>query len=300
MGSVILSRSILLTWLPPEKPNGVIALYTIKRNGDVVDSVPGSVLSFNDTGLTPDTVYMYQIESENVAGSTVSESVSFKTLEGEPEGVDAPTLTVINSTSLKAEWVPPNVTNGAIASYNLVLVAVDNAVLESAITQFSGLAFMYVVTGLTPFSVNTFVLEVCTSQKCGSSEEVSATTAEAIPESQAPPTLMTINSTAIEISWSEPSQPNGVIVKYEIFQRNSPFSGNGFSVGNVSGDVLSFTVGDLQPFADYEFSVSSFTSIGGVQSDWTRVTTQEAGTQLLKQLSFIGCMMEFFSPQTIA
>ena len=147
---------------------------------------------------------------------------------------------------------------------------------------------MAVVSGLTPFSVNTFVLQVCTSQECGSSGEVSVTTAEAPPGSQSPPSVVAINSTAVSVSWEVPSQPNGVIVKYEIFQRSSPFSGSGVSVKNVSEDTLSFVVGRLQSFTYYEFSVAAFTGAGGTQSEWKRVLTDEAG------MSCLACNWSFF------
>ncbi len=221
---------------------------------------------------------MYQVESENIAGSTLSEDIVIMTLEGAPEEVNPPSLTVINSTSLRADWISPNITNGVIINYNLLLVSVNNVQLESSVIIFNGLAFSYIVTGLTPFTVNTFVLEACTKEKCGISIETSGTTTEAVPEFQPSPSLTVISSTTIAVNWIEPTQPNGVIVKYEIYIRSSPFSGDGVSIGNVSDDTLSFNVNNLQPFVEYEFSVASFTSAGGKRSEWTRETTEEAGT----------------------
>lgn len=273
----VLARSIVFTWLPPEKPNGVISLYSIRRNGVLIDSVPGSVLTFNDTGLVPNTSYQYTVEPENIAGSVISDPVFISTLEGAPEQVNAPELSVISSTSIRADWTQPGIPNGIVVNYNLILISVGGVLLDSPITKFSGLALSYVVMELTPFAVHVFQLEACTSQACGSSAEASVTTSESVPSYQPPPTLSSINSTTINISWIEPPKPNGVLVRYEIRQRSSPFSGNGVLIENVSSNVLSVIVTDLQPFTEYEFSVSSFTIIGGTQSNWTRENTLEIG-----------------------
>ena len=283
--STVLSNSIVIRWQPPAKPNGVIAFYTIIRDNAIIDSIHGAILFYNDTGLTPNTDYVYQIESNNIVGESTSTGVTITTLEGAPEQVSHPLLTVVSPTSIKADWIAPNVTNGIITNYNLVLVAVNDVVLESSITHFSGLAFTYTVAGLTPFTDNTFLLEACTSQKCGSSEQVTIRTEEDVPESQTPPTLTTINSSAIQVTWTEPMQPNGIIVKYELLQRGFPFTDNGMSIANISNNILSFTVVNLQSFTDYEFSVSSFTTVGGKQSDWTRGKTGESGELILNCFS---------------
>ncbi len=275
--STVLSKSIVIRWQPPAKPNGVIALYTIIRDNAVIDSIPGTILFYNDTGLTPNTDYVYQIESENIAGTSTSNGVTITTLEGAPEQVNPPLLSVVSPTSIKADWIVPNITNGVVTTYNLLLVAVNDIILESSVTHFTGLAFTFTVTGLAPFTDNTFLLEACTSQKCGSSEQVSIRTEEDVPESQTPPTLTIINSSAIQVTWIEPMQPNGVIVKYELLQRVFPFADIGMSIANISNNILSFAVRNLQSFTDYEFSVSSFTSVGGKQSDWTRGKTGESG-----------------------
>ena len=162
--------------------------------------------------------------------------------------------------------------------------------LESSVVQFSGLALTYTVTGLTPFTVNTFVLEACTKEECGSSIETSGTTAEAVPAFQTPPTLTVINSTIITVNWVEPAQPNGIIVKYEIYIRSSPFVGDGLLIGVVSGDVSFFTIDTLQPFVEYEFSVASFTSAGGKRSEWTREMTEEAGVYIVVLHHYHECM----------
>jgi len=45
--------------------------------------------------------------------------------------------------------------------------------------------------------------------------------AHSAPSDQAPPVYVTVNSSAIHLSWSAPDQPNGVIVQYQLYRNGS-------------------------------------------------------------------------------
>ena len=43
----------------------------------------------------------------------------------------------------------------------------------------------------------------------------------AAPSDQAPPVYLSVNSSAIQLSWSPPDRPNGVIAQYHLYRNGS-------------------------------------------------------------------------------
>ncbi len=267
------STTIFLGWLEPEAPNGVISGYNVYRNGFVIATI--TEMSYNDTGLTPSTEYSYIIEAFNVVGATSSFAVQAQTLEGVPTGILQPFLEPSGSTAVLASWQEPAVPNGVIARYELVIVAVEGETTET--TVFSGLAFSTTVSGLDPFTQYYFELRACTSGGCGSSEPTQVLSGEAPPTFQPAPNVTVVSATSLLVTWAPPPEPNGIITHYIVYQRNEPFQGEGFSVGNVSSEILLFVVRELRPFVTYEFRVVSFTVAGGTASEWTAGQTEQSG-----------------------
>ena len=268
------ASSIQLTWLEPEAPNGIILGYIVYRNGTLIANI--SDLSYNDTGLTPDTVYSYVIEAFNVIGSTRSQPRVGRTLEGAPTGVQSPTLTALSATSISASWVEPGITNGVISRYELVRVTLGSeSVIISEEIVFTGLVMSATVGGLRPFTNYFFVVRACTSGGCGSSEPSPVRTLEAPPTFQPAPNVTSLSSSSLLVTWDVPREPNGILTRYDIVQRNSPFVGEGFAVGMVLNGGEMFTVGGLRPFTVYEFRVVSYTEGGGTASEWTNGITDE-------------------------
>ena len=278
--AVIEARYIIITWYPPEKPNGVLSLYRVYRDGALIASVLPSLQTYNDTNLFPFTTYEYQIEALNVLGSVQSESIFFTTQEAAPEEVNSPYLQTINDTSILANWTVPNITNGIIELYNLSLVAVDGELLETPLVNTIKGTLTVVVTSLVPFTTNTFILTACTDGGCSDSKSVSIMTAEAAPDFQPAPAITSVNSSALSLDWTAPPQPNGVIQSYEIYIRYAPFTGDGDIVTTVNSTVNSITVQNLEPFTTYEFSVIAYTGAGGTQSDWASGVTDEASKHM--------------------
>jgi usherin len=269
------SVSIQLSWTLPAEPNGVIESFNIYRNGSIISSVSQTVTTFNDTGLNPNTAYDYQIESVNIVGSSRSDSLIVTTSESVPERVNPPMLSVINATTILAQWMPPNDTNGIIIQYKVNLIAVDGVILDEPVMKFIGNTLSAVIGDLGTFTDNMFILEACTSVGCSSSSSVSITTAEDAPEFQLPPNVTALNSTSVEISWSSPSHPNGVIIRYEIYQRLGNTDGAGMIVKTVPSNVQHSVLNGLNPYTLYEFSITSYTSFGGTASTWTQERTLE-------------------------
>ena len=228
---------------------------------------------YNDTGLTPNTYYSYRLESYNVIDSTTSSEVVFQTLEGVPTGISAPTYTVLNATSVAVMWTEPTVAHGTISHY--VLLLSDDGAYEEV---FRGNAFTYIVTNLRPYTVYSFIIQACTTGGCGRSPSSQVRTAQAPPTSQPAPDVTALGDTELLIQWEAPAEPNGVILEYRIFQRGTPFEGDGEQIATVNETTQSYVVDELEPFTRYQFRVESYTEAGGTSSAWSDGTTGEAGT----------------------
>ena len=132
---------------------------------------------------------------------------------------------------------------------------------------------------LQPFTEYGYILSVCNNAGCTNSTETKVTTLQAAPEQVSPPATSTITSDSILLTWIIPAQANGIITGYSVHQRESPFTGQGVSIGDVPSSVLSFSVSGLDAFTQYEFTVSATTSAGTTVSSFVRITTLEAGKE---------------------
>ena len=101
--------------------------------------------------------------------------------------------------------------------------------------------------------------------------------------------LTTVNATAVQVRWSAPSQPNGVITWYEITYQALP-SGSALKQ-EVDGSSLSLVLSGLRPFTEYSVSVRAAT--GRVLKQWGNHSTAivkktaETGLVLLCSLYII-------------
>lgn len=63
-----------------------------------------------------------------------------------------------------------------------------------------------------------------------------------------PPEVVIINSTAVRVIWTSPSNPNGVVTEYSIYVNNKQYK----TGMNEPGSVL---LADLSPFTVYDIQV---------------------------------------------
>ena len=78
----VTSATVTLQWMPPEYPNGVIIKYSIQFDGKNVDDFGGNVsdiLMGTVGGLSPDTVYIFEIKAHTRVGPGLPVSLPVKT-----------------------------------------------------------------------------------------------------------------------------------------------------------------------------------------------------------------------------
>ena len=87
------------------------------------------------------------------------------------------------------------------------------------------------------------------------------------------PVLSAVSSTEIQIIWSTPQSPNGIIVSYRLYRINE---GGEMLVASFS-EVGSHIIGGLEPFTEYMFLLEACTSVGCNRSEAESVITLESG-----------------------
>lgn len=95
----------------------------------------------------------------------------------------------------------------------------------------------------------------------------------AVPEGVLAPTLSAISSTEVQIDWSTPQSPNGIIVVYNLYR----ITGDEETLETFFSEVSSYVVGGLEPFTEYMFLVEACTTVGCNRSAVASVVTLESG-----------------------
>ena len=264
------STSVAIEWMAPNFPNGNITTYILRRGNDSFPDqsiiiFQGLDFSFNDGNLVADTQYFYTVEAVNGGGSFETPPSYFRTVADLAE-VDPPTVTVLGPSSIQVTWSEPTRPNGVISNYMLFV---------NDVQVVSGIVFEYTASNLTPFTVYSFYLAVCNQAGCASSITVTDVTDQAPPTDIDPPSLDVLGPTAIQISWSPPLSPNGIITLYEVRRRilNNPLSETIQHLGGPS--ILSFPNSGLEPFTTYEYRIRVHNTAGSTFSEWVNARTLE-------------------------
>ncbi len=248
--------TLVLTWNPPINPHGIIREYLLLLDGDVV--YRDSLLTYTVSRLTSFTSYSIQLAACTSAGCAFGSIQSVTTAETAPFGQSAPTLIVLNGGSvIEVTWDPPIQPNGIITQYQVLrredsIVSIINIMNDVLMRR-------YVDTDLRPAEVYAYAIRARNSIGRTDSKFSFITTPEAAPEGLTPPTLMPLSAFAIQITWLLPTQPNGVITRYEIFRTG----GSSTNMSNFSAALdREFTDVDLLPFVEYSYTIRACTAAG--------------------------------------
>ena len=249
--TTISASMIQVSWLPPTQPNGVITMYqAFRTGGGAVDMSVFSSASnrgFTEQNLMPFTQYTYVIQACTAVGCSLSPPNTTTTREAIPTGFLSPQLRAITESSVSIEWVEPARPNGVITLYNITVLPIQINVMVRDNTEFSRN-----ISNLRPFTSYMVTLSACNSVGCVTSNS-SIRTLQSTPEFISPPQVHAVNSTALAISWMEPTIPNGIIVLYEL-RRNGTLIFNGTD--------MMFIDDGLTPNQNYSYSIQAYTSVG--------------------------------------
>ena len=214
------------------------------------------------SGLLPSTSYIFLIEACTSAGCSNSSESSNTTLPDKPVGLAPPSVIPLTPTSLEIIWEEPADPNGDIIRYELQQVVGDENIII-----FEGIGFNYQLINLTPNTLYSFRVLATNAGGTTASEVAQNRTLEDAPDGLSSPVLTVLNATAINITWAEPSLPNGVITEYIL-------SRNGSEIFRGLKPVYIDTI--LEPFTIYSYFIQACTSGNCSASTPTVARTEEA------------------------
>uniref|UniRef100_A0A673TE79 Usherin n=1 Tax=Suricata suricatta TaxID=37032 RepID=A0A673TE79_SURSU len=299
-GQVQSSSAINLSWSPPDSPNAHWLTYSLFRDSSEVytteDQYPYKIQYFLDTDLSPYTSYSYSIETASVHGSTKSAPVTYKTKPGVPEGhLNLSYSIPVGSHSVTLTWTAPSNRSGPIEKYILSCAPLDGI---QPCVPYEGRETSATIWNLLPFTKYHFSVQACTSEGCLHSSPLPVITAQAPPRGLSPPKVRKISSTELHVEWAPPMEPNGVIIRYELYMKrlrsdgetmsaesqvfqssgwlSPPSFGESANENALKPPQTAATVTALEPYTMYEFRVLAVNMAGSVSSAWMSERTGES------------------------
>ena len=287
--TIISATEIRLDWLPPQRPNGIITLYIVNETQGSASSTifqHSMLRSVTLSDRTPFTTYYFVLQACNIAGCLATPTVNATTLQAPPEGLSAPSLQILTSTAVDVSWRQPNVLNGEIIAY---ILRRNDAVI------YNGTELRYSDTDLIADTQYSYTVEAVNGGGSVTSIETIIRTPEDTPDGLVPPNLFVLNSTAIQVTWSPPATPNGIIISYMI-----RYDSQNIDVG-IS---FEYTATGLLAATEYSFRIGACNRLGCAFSTENTTTTNEAppigfDNPTLTPLGSTAVNIEWSEPQTI-
>ncbi|XP_029001116.1 usherin isoform X2 [Betta splendens] len=275
---IINASAVELYWDQPSQPNGHILQYRLNRDGRTIFTGHQRDQNYTDTGLLPTRRYVYELEASTEGGTGVSDRYVIQTPVSSPTGIPPPyDVTVSGPRSLSLSWAPPaQLSISQFLNYNVLL----NAGSGAAVKRDAGRGLHLTVTDLEPFTTYYVRVQACQIDGCGVGEGVSVQTPEAAPEALSPPTIEAAGAKVLEVRWSPPEKPNGLITSYHIYRRPVGTEEELLVFIWSSGPLEFFDASpDLRPFSYFQYRVRAHNSKGSVLSSWALGRTLEAEPQ---------------------
>uniref|UniRef100_A0ABM5FDT3 Usherin-like n=1 Tax=Pogona vitticeps TaxID=103695 RepID=A0ABM5FDT3_9SAUR len=248
---------IAVTWQPPTRPNGPNIRYELLRRKiqqPLASNPPedlnlwhniysGTQWFYEDKGLSRYTTYEYKLIVHNEVGYTPSEKVVVTTLAGLPSKGSNVTARPLNHTAIEVEWSTPTLQDlqGTVEYYLLSW----NDTFHDKSRKFPAGENHAVIGELHPNTEYRILLHVFNGVHSVASEAVEVTTSDGEPEGMFPPEVLIINSTAVRVIWTSPSNPNGVVTEYSVYVNNKRYETGMKTPG-------SFLLADLSPYTIYD------------------------------------------------
>ncbi|XP_048886550.1 phosphatidylinositol phosphatase PTPRQ [Brienomyrus brachyistius] len=250
------SSTAMVTWWPPEAPNGIITLYKIffwnSTFGAVVNSTSPNVTL---RGLKPFSFYNVSVRAYTKYGHGNQTSAVLEILTAEDVPGSPPfnlTYESINSTEVLVSWQAPLLANGIILFYT---VEYWNSTHNLNLSTPGTAARLF---NLRKFARYRVMIQANTRLGSGNqtSEILNITTLEDVPSS--PPRFLfarRLSDHQVELSWTPPLEANSEILYYLVRVWNLTFE----HIQNVTVTSLVVTVEDG---GQYNASVSAWTRLG--------------------------------------
>lgn len=287
--TILNPTEIRLDWLPPQRPNGIITLYIVNEtqgSNSVTIFQHSTLRTVTLSDRTPFTTYYFVLQACNIAGCLTTPTVNVTTAQAPPEGLSPPSIQILTSTAADVSWRQPNVLNGEIVTY---ILRRDGGVI------YNGTDLRYSDTDLVANTQYSYTIEAVNGGGSIVSVETIIRTPEDTPDGLAPPNLFVINSTAIRVTWNQPTTPNGIINSYLVVYENQ----------NINVSIsFEYIATSLVAATQYSFRIGACNRLGCAFSVESMATTNEAlptgfDNPILTALGSTAVNIEWSEPQNV-
>jgi fibronectin type 3 domain-containing protein len=242
-----------LTW-SASTDNDAVDVYTVYRNGQAIDTVPGPTTTYTDTNVQAATTYTYAVDAVDPSGNRSATASATPPDLTPPELVDGIDAVLTSPTSVGVRWGAAT-DNVGVTGYRLKRNGATIATLPPTATSYDDTA---VIAGAT------YTYSLTATDAAGNrSDAVTASVTVPNGGTNSPPTVPT-NVTAtptaetnISVEWTQSTDDTG-ISGYEIFRDTT-------SVGLVGASADAWLDTNLTPDTTYSYSVRAI-DISGLYS----------------------------------
>uniref|UniRef100_A0A8C4ZXH8 Sidekick cell adhesion molecule 1 n=1 Tax=Gadus morhua TaxID=8049 RepID=A0A8C4ZXH8_GADMO len=231
-------------------------------------------------GLDPWTQYLVQIQAFNSIGAGPwSSGVAAHTAESVPSGAPVNvSAEAVSSTKILLKWaaVLGSQKNGMILGYKVLCAEKDSIAPPSVsvvVGERSGTLLFGVLEKYTLYA-----LQVLAYTRLGDgppSSPVLTRTKEDVPGPPARMVFPEVRLTSVRVVWQPPSNPNGIILGYQISYRLESADPQRWTTVEVGSNARQFTVTGLSPQQNYLFRLTGRTALGWGETQEALVITTE-------------------------
>ncbi len=245
---------ITVSWSAPNNVGtGTLNAFEIYRDGTLITTT-GLVTTYTDTVPTGGGTFEYKLKAVSTHGTSGFSSTTSTTTPSVPDTPAAPTGNINDPNGspldITVSWTAPNAGGSAITNYDLYRSSTSGSGFAIVQTGVTGLTH----TDTTP-SAGTWYYTVAANNLVGSSAqspELSVST-PSVPSAVSDLAGNTVSDTAINLTWSAPSNGGSNIVDYTIYR-------DGVSIDTVTTPGYSDT--GLTQQTSYTYTVYARNNVG--------------------------------------
>ncbi|CRK99959.1 CLUMA_CG013255, isoform B [Clunio marinus] len=268
------SSTMVVTWQPPETPNGQINGYKVyyttnphqpeaSWNSQMVDNSELTTIS----ELTPLAIYTIRVQAFTSMGAgPMSNPVQVKTQQGVPSQPSNFRAIDIGETAVTLQWSKPSHSGENIVHYELYWN--DTYANEQHHQRIPNVE-TYTMSGLYPDTLYYIWLAARSQRGEGAtSPSIPVRTKQYVPGEPTNVRVSAVNSTTIYVSWKPPAEKdrNGIIRGYHIHIHEVKDEGKSFlnepMKYEILDGVMDYNISGLQPDTRYSVQVAALTRKG--------------------------------------
>ncbi|GFS46749.1 receptor-type tyrosine-protein phosphatase T [Trichonephila inaurata madagascariensis] len=243
---------------------------SLKDISHIFYSVPDSRVKIND--LEPFTSYGFMVAGVTGVGrGLLSDIVFHKTDEGIPSEPISLSIVSVADRNMEISWDNPEFPNGIVTQYRIRAWINEFSQPDVEVHQKTTKEDKQYATieGLRPANLYIITVEAATKAGWGNSSQLIENTLDGVPGEPSEVSVLENQQKSLNISWKEPLQDNGAILRYKVNYRpvstlDPVFNATPFieKETELEGNVNEIILSDLHPSTQYKVLVTAKTSAG--------------------------------------